>query len=103
MRKIIFIALFAATLCGCTDGNISKARDAVRRNLNDADSAQFRNERVFHVDGSTIVCGEVNAKNRMGGYVGFQAFIVRAGVTADIGDSTKIDCEFAEVNSRLKK
>jgi hypothetical protein len=51
----------------------SKARDAVTRNLVDPSSAQFRNVGV-HGD---LVCGEVNGKNRMGAYVGFQRFYVR--------------------------
>jgi len=41
-------------------------RDAVRESLKDPDSAMFRNQ----VDG----CGEVNAKNSFGGYVGYRRF-----------------------------
>ncbi len=43
------------------------ARDFVLPMLKDPDSAQFRNQRGF--------CGEVNSKNLLGGYVGFQRFI----------------------------
>ncbi|MFC0666264.1 hypothetical protein ACFSKY_00215 [Azotobacter chroococcum] len=103
MRKIITISMLAAALCGCTDGDISKARSELKRKLYDGDSAQFRNEQVYRVDGITTVCGEVNAKNRMGGYTGFQPFAVAAGVTVNIGASATLDCQFAEVNSRLKK
>lgn len=103
MRKIIAISLFGAALIGCTDADIGNARDAVRRKLYDAESAQFRNERVYRVDGRTTVCGEVNAKNRMGGFAGFQPFTVAAGVVVNMGASATLDCQFAEVNSRLKK
>lgn len=45
-------------------------QNAVLAELTDPGSAEFRNVRK-----STIgYCGEVNAKNRMGGYVGFKAF-----------------------------
>lgn len=53
--------------------------DNVRETLTDPDSAQFRNLQVYGdgLPGDTVVCGEVNAKNRLGGYVGFRHF--RAG------------------------
>ena len=38
--------------------------------LNDPESAQFRNLELA----GDAVCGEVNAKNGFGGYVGFQPF-----------------------------
>lgn len=40
----------------------------VRSKLVDPDSAQFRNQ--------SGKCGEVNAKNRMGGYTGFKRYVV---------------------------
>jgi hypothetical protein len=40
--------------------------------LKDPASAQFRNE----VRNGNILCGEINAKNSSGGYVGFQRFFV---------------------------
>lgn len=43
--------------------------------LKDPDSAKFRN--VFTAD-DVATCGEVNAKNAMGGYVGFKRFIAFA-------------------------
>lgn len=102
MRKFAVVLVMLA-IYGCADSDISKARSTVRSDLYDADSAQFRNEQVYRPDGRTVVCGEVNSKNRLGGYSGFQPFIVTAGEFANIGESTKMDCEFAEINSRLKK
>lgn len=52
-------------------GVVDWAQGAVLAKLNDEDSAKFRNIRVL---GIGEVCGEVNAKNRMGGYVGYQHF-----------------------------
>jgi hypothetical protein len=47
--------------------------------LIDPNSAQYRNERFVSIklkEGGYmyVVCGEVNSKNKMGGYVGFQGF-----------------------------
>lgn len=50
----------------------AKAREAVSRTLIDPSSALFQNVR----SGDGFVCGEVNAKNRMGAYVGFVRFHV---------------------------
>jgi hypothetical protein len=58
----------------------------IRGKLKDPDSAQFRNIRVAFIErrrgsGATsdfdeeIVCGEVNAKNAFGGYIGFSPFV----------------------------
>lgn len=43
------------------------ARGYVSKHLKDPDSAEFRNQ--------SRLCGEVNAKNSIGGYVGFRRFI----------------------------
>ena len=55
---------------------IEKAKEAVRSNLKDPYSAQFRKIIVWN---SSTVCGEVNAKNTYGGYVGYTRFIRVAG------------------------
>ncbi|NBB15158.1 hypothetical protein GVN21_07290 [Caulobacter sp. SLTY] len=52
------------------------ARKAVRWKLADPDSAKFRNVFVVAKPGQAkAVCGEVNAKNQMGGYAGYKRFI----------------------------
>lgn len=43
--------------------------------LNDPDSAQFRGGHRSPIDPS-VWCGEVNARNRMGGMVGFTRYVV---------------------------
>lgn len=59
-----------------------RARDAVLARLRDADSAKFRNVRKLGMlgegvpDSPAVYCGEVNAKNAMGGYPGFVHFAV---------------------------
>lgn len=64
-----YIALFCLGLAACSE--TSAIEDAVRQNLIDPESARF-GEIIEYTDkdGSARVCVEVNAKNRMGGYVG---------------------------------
>ncbi|HEX5126486.1 MAG TPA: hypothetical protein VFW00_07075 [Rhodocyclaceae bacterium] len=63
---------------------IAEGQDRIVNRLNDPESARFRN--VFISPKGRAICGEVNAKNSMGGYVGFRRFISakdRAGVEDD--------------------
>lgn len=53
---------------------IKTAKDAVLRVLKDPGSAQFQDINSSVVQGDQTVCGKVNAKNAMGGYVGFKMF-----------------------------
>lgn len=50
-----------------------KAKETLNKLLFDPGSAQIRNVRRDKAD--VFVCGEFNAKNRMGGYAGFKAFV----------------------------
>ena len=71
MRKWIFCCCFSA-LTACGDATlISEAKDAAAYDLLDPSSAMFREVKVTK-DG--VVCGEINAKNRMNAYVGFKPF-----------------------------
>ena len=56
---------------------IAMTKDYVAAHLTDPDSARFRNTRVYEhgLFGGIVVCGEFNAKNRLGGYVGYRRFI----------------------------
>lgn len=60
---------------------IAAARAAVADGLKDPAAAQFRNLSAV-TDGAGLrkVCGEVNAKNSYGGYIGFQAFAYAPGI-----------------------
>lgn len=57
-----------------------EGKAAVLENLKDPDSAKFRNLKTSR---DLFLCGEVNAKNSMGGYVGFKRFYTMgaAGLT----------------------
>lgn len=53
---------------------IKLAQEGVIEELKDPDSANFRNEKVIQNETGMYVCGEVNAKNSYGGYVGFMPY-----------------------------
>lgn len=91
MKKSLSMCAMAAiaiiTLAGCgkeRDPNappemdekalIAEAKMQIIATLKDPDSAQFRNVRWERKESLVILCGEVNAKNSFGGYVGFKPF-----------------------------
>ncbi|MDH1308940.1 hypothetical protein N5C40_20735 [Pseudomonas fulva] len=87
-RVLVLLGLLA--IAGC-DQTLRNAHDAVKEKLFDPDSAEFRNDRIMS-DGT--VCGEVNAKNRMGGYVGFTDYSVQPyTTTVRMGARALNDCD----------
>ncbi len=55
---------------------IIAAERAVRRELKDPDSAQFKDVRANYTEEFGVAaCGLVNAKNEIGGYTGFRRFV----------------------------
>jgi hypothetical protein len=51
---------------------------AAANQMKDPNSAEFRNWHAFESQNGLIVCGEINAKNGFGGYVGFTHFVGHA-------------------------
>lgn len=53
----------------------NKAQELVKERLKDADSAKFQKLSPHTLsNGGIVICGEVNSKNKYGGYTGFQKF-----------------------------
>jgi len=105
MRKVMLIlavfGVLAAGLFTYRSYLVNELRRPVLAKFKDPESAQFRNEKLhgdWSVKGS-ILCGEVNAKNGMGGYVGFTPFWAASGEKADLGsepigpDVVKAQCD----------
>lgn len=69
------IALLAMLMASAAHANDAAAIAAVTAKLNDPGSAQFADVRTVAKDGRQVVCGKVNAKNRMGGYDGPKPFL----------------------------
>jgi hypothetical protein len=62
---------------------VAAGKERIAANLKDPNSAQFR--RLF-IAGKGLpmkfLCGEMNAKNSYGGYVGFKKFFTAAGAAS---------------------
>jgi hypothetical protein len=67
---------------------VDAAKRAIETRLIDPGSAQYKNIKVKKVSYDIFVCGEVNVKNRKGGYSGFEPFLHRGG-TLLIGKCTQ--------------
>ena len=78
------IALLAiGLLAGCSD--VAKDTEAaLREQMYDSDAAEFRNVRVVSKEAGDVVCGEVNGKNRFGGFVGFRPFVSIRGDDGEV-------------------
>lgn len=56
--------------------NIIEAKKSLIDVLKNPDTVKFRNEVSFKTPG--VICGEFNAQNSMGGYVGFKKYIAKS-------------------------
>lgn len=90
------LATFAAAALGDmsngAETNVLRAKRFFVERLKDPDSAQFRNLVVHEIakdDGTVLynVCGEINAKNSFGGYVGFRPFYFSGDWGEVLGDN----------------
>jgi hypothetical protein len=61
----------------------AKELQAVADTTRDPNAVQFRK---IHVGADGALCGEMNAKNAFGGYVGFKPFLVRNGAILIVTD-----------------
>lgn len=70
--SLILFGLYISLLVACGNNNLEAAKKALNKILKDPSSAQYQNVTVYKYG---VVCGEINAKNSMGGYTGFTRFI----------------------------
>ncbi len=54
---------------------VAHSQEGLKNHLKDPDSAKFKNVFFSKLSGSPVACGEVNSKNALGGYVGYQRFV----------------------------
>ncbi|HAV4657533.1 TPA: hypothetical protein JIU96_07345 [Acinetobacter baumannii] len=65
----------------------------------DPDSLTYRNlDSFFDKDGNSYACGEVNAKNSFGGYVGFRKFVYNGKTMILDGES---NIPFSELEKKF--
>lgn len=82
-RTLIAVSL-TMLLAGCSKLQEmrfeSVAKEWITAQVNDPASVNFRELRVFQHpsrrDATHALCGEINAKNRLGGYAGWSRFLV---------------------------
>jgi hypothetical protein len=75
---------------------IEDAKNLVSQLLLDKESARF--DKVLYSRENAIVCGYVNAKNKMGGYVGYRRFIVGVDKEVRFESDSKINCKAPSLN-----
>lgn len=71
---------WAQTSANIKSFDVEKAKASVTNNFKDPESAKFRKmyiSKFVNNEGESAysLCGEVNAKNSMGGYVGYKNFV----------------------------
>ena len=84
---------------------IDVSKDAMRASLFDPASATFEGLRVVKHDQDRIVCGLVNAKNRLGGYVARRPFLYNgyAAVIYDDDDWRRYGAEMLACDPTLEE
>jgi hypothetical protein len=85
-QTIGLLAMLALT--ACEPSSFKQAREAVSHNMRDPESSQFRAVAAGYAG---AVCGEVNAKNAMGAYVGFRRFAWSDSLGAYVDDGEGLD------------
>jgi len=81
-RCIAIIGVLIVAACSNrSNPDIDEAKKAVEEVLLDPGSVTYRTIITKKNDGYVTVCGEVNAKNSLGGYVGYKPFIYNASGT----------------------
>lgn len=90
-------AAYAAETKGDVSDAVVKAgaMSAIKERAVDPGSVRFRNVFVVRqASGTKAVCGEFNAKNRMGGYNGYERFI-----SAGVGQYTYSEADVADFST----
>jgi len=101
-RCILIVALMVLTLTSCEQlpGAVNDAKREVRQHLVDPSSAQF--ESVHENPNTGAVCGLVNAKNRMGGYVGATPFVYEKPYGATLVQEEPTERDFERFFETIK-
>jgi hypothetical protein len=101
VKAKLICAVLVITLCSSSFAKpsesalVSKAKEAIREQMKDPASVEFRN--VILNAKSGAVCGEVNAKNSFGGYTGFTQFAFGSDGSIHIVPSTISSADFDSI------
>lgn len=70
------LAITGSLLLGACSSSENMHKEVVKSRLYDPESARFKNIRQSK-QGKEVWCGEINSKNRLGGYIGFQRYVIQ--------------------------
>jgi len=90
---VILLGALAAAAMGYRAYLVSELRQHVLVHLADPDAAQFRNTRLvgdWNPRGM-VMCGEVNARNALGGYAGHRKYVVMGDSYFHIDDEQLVN------------
>lgn len=90
MRNFVLLSLLCCGLVHAAPNDarlVATSKAIVADQLKDPDSAKFRKVAIVRKS----VCGEINAKNSMGGYVGYRRFMVVDTTSAIDDDSAQFE------------
>jgi hypothetical protein len=94
VRSVSLIAATALCLAACGNGaSNAEQRVQITYDLKDPETVQFRNERRGKGD---TLCGEINAKNSIGEYIGFKRYILVESSTRYLQDAEPPTTQSAE-------
>ena len=72
----LIISVLAILVSACGNKNVDLVKKSIESELSDPSSVLYKDVNEFP---EGIVCGQVNAKNKFGGYIGFTPFVFRDG------------------------
>jgi hypothetical protein len=103
MWRVIFLIVSLNMLVACTKTE-DYLRDMVIKHsdLVDPSSAMFRNV-TFGGIGINTWCGEINVKNRMGGYTGWKLFDLNGSSFSLLQLKDESDESYSEIHKRMNK
>ena len=90
----------ASTLETDASGYGGFVKQLVSKQLLDPESAQFSDGMAYRTAKSLTFCGRVNAKNRLGGYVGAQPYVVAADGQVYVGASATAEVVLRECQGK---
>ncbi|UNM95959.1 hypothetical protein MMG00_12260 [Ignatzschineria rhizosphaerae] len=105
MKRLLAMVMVSLFVVGCSQSEESKeemdkiarirvAKESIQKTLVDPKSAEYKDIYVHkNREGVKAVCGYVNAKNRLGGYAGYEPFLAVGSIAATKSQGGK---EFAE-------
>jgi len=74
--SIVLAAIFFSSFPSfAKDDFVENAKKVVADRMKDPESVKFRNLKTIKDDGLRLLCGDVNAKNSYGAYIGYAPFV----------------------------